>query len=295
MGAVAESRTVLRLVLAFVVIVTPSGAQIEKTTAAVPSCDAMCLNAVMNDTLMKFVTHRTNEIRLSPDAEIYVNTHTSRPEDVPLVRVNEIESKQVFADQTTGNVVARTGVRMTDGKIAYASTRLKIVAGLITQIEISFDDSDHVVASYVTFLDPLMTTIVPPARRMSREELQTIIDRYFQSLTDHTALAGDFDERCDRYHSGQRITNNPNITVEANRPMTCYTAIVGPRPWGPATNIHIPLVDPEHGIVAGYTLLLYKNDKAPMYVAEVFKILDGKIRLIDNIGLKAEGIQPVPF
>jgi hypothetical protein len=28
---------------------------------------------------------------------------------------------------------------------------------------------------------------------------------------------------------------------------------------------------------------------------EVFKILDGKIRMIDNIGLKAEGMQAVPF
>lgn len=45
----------------------------------------------------------------------------------------------------------------------------------------------------------------------------------------------------------------------------------------------------------GYTLLLYKSDNAPMYVAEVFKILDGKIRMVDNIGLKAEEMQAVPF
>ena len=77
--------------------------------------------------------------------------------------------------------------------------------------------------------------------------------------------------------------------------MTCFTSINGPRPWGPATDIRIPIVDPEHGIVLGYTLLLYKNDPAPMYVSEVFKILDGKIRMIDNIGLKAEGMQDVHF
>ena len=50
-------------------------------------------------------------------------------------------------------------------------------------------------------------------------------------------------------------------------------------------------VDLEHGIVAGYTVLLYQDGTAPMYVSEVFKILDGKIRMIDNIGLKAEGIK----
>jgi hypothetical protein len=255
----------------------------------------MCLTTAMDGVLEKFLTHHTNEIKVSPSAQIYVNTRASRLEDVPLMRMREIKSKQVFSDPVTGNVVARTGVQMSDGAIAYASTRLEIAGREITQIEISFDDSNRVAPSYVTFLDPLMTTIVPPERRSSREELKATIERYFQSLTDHTALASDFDERCDRYHSGQRITNNPNITVEANRPMTCYTAIVGPRPWGPATNIHIPLVDPEHGIVVGYTLLLYKSDNAPMYVSEVFKILDGKIRMIDNIGLKAEGMQPVPF
>lgn len=283
------------LVLVLMALTITCKAQAGKRPNPASSCDAMCLNATMDNVLAKFLAHRTNEIRVSRKVQIYVNTHASTLEDVPLIRVKDIESKQIFADSTTGNVVARTGVKLSDDKIAYASTRLKVDGGLITEMEVSFDDSDRVVQSYVTFLDPLMTTIVPPEKRNSREELKAIIERYFQSLTDHSALASDFDERCDRYHSGQRITNNPSITVESNRTMTCYTAVEGPRPWGPATNIHMPLVDTEHGIVVGYTLLLYKNDNAPMYVSEVFKILGGKIRMIDNIGLKAEGMQPVPF
>jgi hypothetical protein len=295
MGGMFESRTVLVLGLVVMTLACPGWAQAGTHATPVSKCDAMCLTTAMDDVLEKFLTHRTNEIKVAPNVQIYVNTHASRLEDVPLLRVKEIKSKQVFSDSVTGNALARTGVEMSDGAIAYASTRLEIAGGEITQIEISFDDSSHVVPSYVTFLDPLMTTIVPPEKRSSREELKATIERYFQSLTDHTALAADFDERCDRYHSGQRITNNPSITIESNHPMTCYTAVVGPRPWGPATNIHIPLVDAQHGIVAGYTLLLYRNDNAPMYVSEVFKILDGKIRMIDNIGLKAAGMQPVPF
>lgn len=295
MGGTSKSRMVLGLGLVLMTLAVPGRARAGRHTSSISKCDAKCLTAAMDEVLEKFLTHRAYEIKVSQNAQIYVNTRASRLEDVPLGRVKEIKSKQVFSDPVTGNVVARTGVQMSDGAIAYASTRLKIARKEITQIEISFDESNHVVPSYVTFLDPLMTTIVPPEKRSSRGELQATIERYFQSLTDHTALAADFDERCDRYHSGQRITNNPSITIESNRPMTCYTAVVGPRPWGPATNIHIPLVDPEHGIVAGYTLLLYKNDNAPMYVSEVFKILDGKIRMIDNIGLKADGMQPVPF
>jgi hypothetical protein len=158
-------------------------------------------------------------------------------------------------------------------------------------VETSFDDSPRVVSAYVTYLDPMMTTIVAANERMSRVELKAIIERYFQALTDHKPSASDFDGRCDRYHSGQRITNNAGNTVEGGRPLTCFTSVGGNPPWGPATDIHIPVVDPEHGIVVGYTVLLYKNDNQPMYVSEVFKILGGKIRMIDNIGLKAEGIK----
>ncbi len=79
-----------------------------------------------------------------------------------------------------------------------------VAGGTITHVETSFDDSPNVVPSYVTFLDPLMTTIVPANERMSRAELKVVVERYFQALTDHKPLASDFDDRCDRYHSGQR-------------------------------------------------------------------------------------------
>ena len=281
--------------LAFAAFIQCVGAKSATKAPAVSHCDSSCLTAGMNDYLSKMLAHQTGAIRLAANAMIYVNSHPIGLNEVPMGRAKEIKSKQIFSDPVSGNVVARTGLEMDDGKIAYASTRLKIVGGTITQIEMSFDDSQRVVPSYVTFLDPVMTTIVPPEKRMSRGELEAIIERYFQGLTDHQPVAADYDDRCDRYHSGQRVTNNPRNSVEGPGPKNCFEANNGPRPWGPATNIRIPIVDPEHGIVIGYTLLLYKSDNAPMYVAEVFKILDGKIRMIDNIGLKAEGMQAVPF
>ena len=39
----------------------------------------------------------------------------------------------------------------------------------------------------------------------------------------------------------------------------CYESNLGPRPWGPATEIRIGLVDPERGIVAGYAILYYSD------------------------------------
>ena len=308
-----------KLLIISIISVTVTAVAQTQESKGIPSgskCDSSCLTAAMNDYLSKMLARDSSAIKIRPNATIYVNTHLSKLEENPLLHAKQIKSKQIFTDPITSNVVARTGLEMDDGKIAYASTRLKIVDGAITQVEVSFDSSNRVVASYVTFLDPLMTTIVPPEERQSRAELEAIIERYFQSLTDHIGVPGDYDDRCDRYHSGQRVTNNSRNTVEGAPPMpstgspptdgptspkgpmpamTCFTSINGPRPWGPATNIRIPVVDPEHGIVIGYTLLLYKGDSAPMYVSEVFKILDGKIRMIDNMGLKAEGMQEVHF
>ena len=56
---------------------------------------------------------------------------------------------------------------------------------------------------------------------------------------------------------------------------------------GPATEQRFPLIDPERGIVMGVTLLHFAKHPAghKMYVSEIFKIVDGKIIAIDNIGL----------
>ena len=48
--------------------------------------------------------------------------------------------------------------------------------------------------------------------------------------------------------------------------------------------IRIELIDPERGMVIGYAILQYANSRQ-MQINEIFKILDGRIRLVDNIGL----------
>ena len=56
----------------------------------------------------------------------------------------------------------------------------------------------------------------------------------------------------------------------------------------------MPVIDTERGIAIGYTLLLYPNDRA-MLISEVFKVLDGRFRLIDYIGIIDTGIKTTGF
>jgi hypothetical protein len=111
-----------------------------------------------------------------------------------------------------------------------------------------------------------------------------------------TAVAADFDERCDRYHSGQRI-NAARNAVEGGPPHTCAGSLEGNPPWGPATEQRFPVVDAERGVVLGVTLLHYPKlpNQPKMYVSEVFKVVSGRIVKIDNIGLMLQDVNTLGF
>jgi hypothetical protein len=203
-----------------------------------------------------------------------------------------------FADPLTGNVVSRAGVELDNGRAAYISTRLKVIGTeRVSDVEISADTSSAVVPAYVWNLDPLFTNVVPPGQRSDRAALEALARRYFHSLSSHVAVTTDFSVRCNRFHSGQQVTNVTDGAVEAGAPRTCAAALEGSPPWGPATEHRIPVIDSERGIVFGMTLLHFRNtlDQTHMYVSEIFKVLDGRIVRIDNIGLMLEDVATLGF
>jgi hypothetical protein len=71
----------------------------------------------------------------------------------------------------------------------------------------------------------------------------------------------------------------------------------GDRPWGPANEQRLSVIDPKRGLVFGITLLHYLKspDQRVMYVSEVFKVVRGKIVKIDNIGLMMPGVTTLGF
>jgi hypothetical protein len=103
-------------------------------------------------------------------------------------------------------------------------------------------------------------------------------------------VAADYDEaRCNRFHSGNQVTNVSRNAVEGQGARTCVTANEGNKPWGPALEQRFPVIDVEHGTVLGITLLMYANQV--MYVSEVFKVEQDRITHIDNIGLVKPGLE----
>jgi len=291
-------KSALAASLALLAAVAGPAAAGQAAQSGAPSCDNACLANSMSEFLKAMTAGAPNAVPLAEYAEIRENAKAVALSECAWKGVKSIRSVMTFADPVTGNVVSRAGVELASGKPGYISTRLKVVAGgRITDVELSADTSGRVVADYVWKLDPLFSALLPPEQRITRVELEALARRYFHALSTHTPVAADFDERCDRYHSGQRITNVERNAVEGGAPRTCASSMSGNPPWGPATEQRFPIVDPERGIVAGITLLHYLKlpNQPKMYVSEVFKVVNGRIVKIDNIGLMLEGLTTLGF
>jgi hypothetical protein len=263
--------------------------------ASAASCDRACLLAQAKQFNSAMLAHTTEKIPLAAGAQIRENTKAIALTESRWMNVKQILSEGVYADPVKGNVIEHVAAQTADGKPVYIGTRLKVVDGKIKEVEVNFDDSARVNLKNLVPYDPFFNTIVPVEERATREQLERIITNYFQGLTDHQPIKADYDERCDRYHSGNRVTHNPKNDVEGSGDVGCYESNLGPKPWGPATEVRIGLVDPERGIVIGYAVLYYGDNPRRMQINEIFKILDGRIRMVDNIGLMEEGITTSGF
>src|SRR5580698_7828679 len=263
--------------------------------ASAATCDRACLLAQAKLFNAAMLAHTPEKIQLASDAQIRENTKAIALAESKWSNVKQILSEGVFADPIQGNVIEHVTGQTADGKTIYIGTRLKVVDGKINEVEINVDDSPRVNVKSLVPYDPIFNTIVPPENRSTREQLERIITSYFKGLTDHQPIQADYDPRCDRYHSGNRVTHNPRNGVEESGDVGCYESNLGPKPWGPATEVRIGLIDPERGIVIGYAILYYGDGPRRMQINEIFKILDGRIRMVDNIGLMEEGITTSGF
>jgi hypothetical protein len=263
--------------------------------AAGATCDRACLLQQAAQFNSNMLAHTTGKIPLADGAEIRENTKAVSLDASKWSTVKQIRSEGVYTDPVLGNVIEHVAAETDSGKIVYIGTRLKVADNKITELEINFDDGPRVNAKNLIPYDPIFNTIVPEGERSTREQLERIITSYFQGLTDHKPIEADYDPRCDRYHSGNRVTHNARNGVENSGEVGCYESNLGPKPWGPAAETRIALVDPGRGIVIGYSILYYGTSERRMQINEVFKILDGRIRMVDNIGLMEEGITTSGF
>src|ERR1700744_2776843 len=201
--------------------------------ASAATCERDCLLEVAKQFNANMLAHTPAKIPLAANANVRENTKAIALADSKWNGVTKVLSQGVYTDPIVGNVIEHVTAETSGGKVVYIGTRLKVADKKIKEVEINFDDGPRVNVKNLVPYDPIFNTIAPPEARSTREELVRIITDYFKGLTDHNPIQADYDPRCDRYHSGNRVTHNPRNGVEdsSGGDIGCYESNLGPKPW----------------------------------------------------------------
>lgn len=150
-----------------------------------------------------------------------------------------------------------------------------------------FSDVEQLLKSDIIYEAP-----VPLSRRCNREELRDAADSYWEGLQRSDGSIPRFHYRCDKYDNGAKTTNtlrtllSPDATVH-----TCASALDHTRPARPfARERRYPVLDEERGVAASFVVIDFhpipgrpRPDAGSFYMMGVFKVVDGELRIVDEI------------
>ncbi|MBZ5694301.1 MAG: hypothetical protein LAN36_02955 [Acidobacteriia bacterium] len=301
-------------VLAFVIAGEHFTPAVSATGPIPVDCDRACLEGLANQYLAALVAHDPKRLPLAADVKYTEQDQVMDVGDGFWGTATAIGGyKHCFSDPVAEQIGCM--VTMHEGEhLLIMGMRLRVELGRITEIETTYYRQGGGGPNNIAGLDtsqpePIWFNAIPPAQRVSRQQLIRTANMYFEGLENNDGKGNyPFADDCDRMENGMRTTNNP--TLSPNAPfnafaMSCmaqfksgYYAIV--------TRIHhrrFPLVDEERGIVWAYVIfdqpgtvqtihltngqdVSMKNFNRPssIEVSEVFKIENGKIRRIEMVG-----------
>ena len=276
-------------------------------------CDRACLSGFMNTFLKALVSHDPGSLPVTRNVKYTENGVRINLGDglwqtafaQPTYRVDVI-------DEQAGTVGLLGNINEHGNKNWYA-VRLKVEKGkLISEIEslivrrISMGGGGPQFGPVHTEPDPLMMQPVPKGSRLSRAELAAIGNSYFTGLdTDNSGRNVPFSPDCQRRENGVITSNDPTMKKGSMVWMDCkaqfdtgFSVIV--------TDIRerrFEVVDPVTGLAFGWGYFDHNGSPAnfdgppkegdnltnafrqpfSFYIAEVFKVVDGKIRQIEAV------------
>jgi len=242
------------------------------------TCGDQCLTEFMHRYLDRVTTGGEGGLSLSPAIDVRENTMQVNLRDA-WKNVTKLAPGLVFADAVTGNVIYAGGV-WKDDVLMSMFQRLKIVAGKVTESEMLLRNARG--PSGLVNPDIVYFASVPEPRRSSRQQLVAIANRYMDGISAGDGSIPSFDDRCDRYISGLKLTNNP---ANARGLVTCATSLNGLTGLS-VVHRRFVIADAAQGIVAAiFTVVNANNHQTPNgVVAEIFKIVDGNIRSVEEFG-----------
>lgn len=294
----------------------------DASTGPIPlNCNRGCLESVVDQYLAALVAHDPKRVSLSRDV---MYTENDQRVDIGDGFWKTAEGRgnytHIFADPEFGQV-AFMGTMREAGAPLLMSLRLRVELGRISEIECILFKPGGGGPNNIADMDKpykpeeMWFKSIPPAQRMSRQEMIAVADGYFTGLqkNDGKGINGTgtypFTTDCHRIENGSPTTNVPR---PANQPPDVvnpfYLDCLSQFKLGAyyvVQNIHgrrYPVVDQERGIVWAHAVFdqgtvskgvlsdgrphEYKGFNRPssILVTEAFLIENGKIRRVEMIG-----------
>jgi hypothetical protein len=268
-----------------------AGVALAPAPASARSCNDKCLTSLMQQYLQLMPRHDPGKLPVASTINARENSQATPLGQGSWKTIDGVLPGLLFADATTGEVIYAGGAKH-EGHIGSLFVRLKTVDGKITESELWTRGGEPTAQGGengrsmdgLAEPDVLYDAVIPAERRSSREQMIGIVRGYLEGISKHDGSIPHFSYRCDRYNTGFKWTNNPE-NPESRGGGSCassFTNLSGQ----PVVNVRIPVIDVEHGVAAALFVIPHPERKTPSgtYVAEVFKIVDGKVRSIEEFG-----------
>jgi hypothetical protein len=211
-----------------------------------------------------------------------------------LARAESFTGLQTYADRKRSQVVVMGLASLAGTNHAFA-LRLAVDGGRGTEAEAvvasdrygHFSDVQQLAHPDILYLAP-----VPRDRASDEAELVRVANGYWDALEAGDGSTVPVDYRCDSFHNGKRITNNLSILLSPDATVHTVESLVnGTRGARPAVHERrFPVVDPDLGVVISFTMADFHTDPSSrrpdcgsFYLATIFKIVDARIRIFDEI------------
>ena len=265
------------------IVLTLSGF-VNVAIAAAPSCDSKCLSSTVDRYLAQMLKHDVKPLVVAANA---ITVENGKPTKLGEGAWQTVQDYPVlghtFTDATTGNVVHYNAVTTSDGKPGSLYVRLKVVNNRIAESEVILRAAAAEESAGVGLLEPdiLYMAPVPEARRSPRAKMLKIVDLYLDAISQHNGALVPAGPRCDRYQAGNKFTNVPELFNRGGG--TCQSSLNGLTGQA-VVNRRFPVVDEALGIAVVHFIIPHAERPKPgaTNAAEVFKIVDGKVRSIEE-------------
>jgi hypothetical protein len=286
-------------------------------------CNRECLNGYVDKYLDAMVKHDPKLVPLTKNVKFTENGQRLDPGDGLWRSMSSKGTYRLFVTDVQTDEVAFIGTIREQGRNAgeevavVLGLRLKVAGGQIPEVETLVVRNENAAKNFEKIGTPnhLFQEAVPPAERMSREDLIKTANMYFTGMQQNDGKGVyPFTDDCNRIENGSLTTNVPpkaGAAVPDPKTATSYSAAWSCKQQFESGLLHFVTrirdrryvaVDPERGMVfsfaffdhsagdtrtfqtpTGRTVTAGPNQPWTWEIAELFKIEKGKLHQIEAI------------